>query len=64
MSEDDERYRFIFDTVSKYCPTETGWDEFKSSVELAKFCDDAATPLLSCVFAKQGNLSFPFKYST
>ena len=54
MSEDDVRYRFIFDSVSKYAPTDLSWDEFKTSVELAKFCDDATTSMLSCVFTKEG----------
>ena len=54
MPEDDERYRFIFDTVSKYAPTDPQWDTFKTSTELAQFCDDSATMLLSCVFSKEG----------
>ena len=54
MSEDDARYRFIFDTVSKYAPTDLQWDNFKTSTELANFCDDSATLLLSCVFTKEG----------
>ena len=56
MPDEDVRYRFIYDTVSKHAPTETGWEEFKTSVELAKFCDDSATLLLSCVYDKQGIL--------
>ena len=56
MAEDDVRYRFIFDSVSKYSPTDLNWEEFKTSIELSKFCDDSATLLLSCVFTKQGKL--------
>ena len=62
MPDEDVRYRFIYDTVSKHAPTETGWEEFKTSVELAKFCDDSATLLLSCVYDKQG-IRLELKYT-
>ena len=57
MTDEDARYQFIFDTVSKHSPTDLVLADFLSCPELAKFCDDAATLLLSCVFSKDGWLS-------
>ena len=60
--EEDPRYRFIYETVCKQTDTKLKFEQIRSSVDVARFCDDTATTLLCCVYHKNGRFFGLFEF--